>query len=93
MGELDNFVMVKFTEDEMVVPIESSWFGYYKPGQDKEIVLLQNSSIYLQVVINYSINRFPALIFLWKNIDWRQWDTIKNDVCGCPQNSEQTALL
>lgn len=46
LKKLENFVMVLFTEDEMVDPKESEWFGFYKPGQDKEILRLQDSSLY-----------------------------------------------
>lgn len=48
---LKNFVMVKFTEDTIVTPRESQWFEYYKPGQDEEILKLQDSDIYINVLI------------------------------------------
>ena len=35
LQKLENFVMVKFLQDSMVVPKESSHFGYYKDGQGK----------------------------------------------------------
>ena len=44
--KLKNFVMVKFLQDTMVIPKESEWFGYYKPGQDKELYTLQESPLY-----------------------------------------------
>ncbi|XP_019870658.1 palmitoyl-protein thioesterase 1 [Aethina tumida] len=44
---LDNFVMVKFENDTMVQPIESEWFGFYKPGQSKEIESLEQTSLYI----------------------------------------------
>ena len=40
--------MVKFLNDEMVDPIESSWFGFYKPGQGIEVQTLQESRLYLE---------------------------------------------
>jgi len=43
---LQNFVMVKFTEDTMVIPIESEWFGFYVPGQDKLIQTMQETTLY-----------------------------------------------
>ncbi|XP_058449006.1 palmitoyl-protein thioesterase 1 [Malaya genurostris] len=45
---LNKFVMVKFTKDKMVQPIESQWFGYYKPGQDKEVEKLEESELFLK---------------------------------------------
>jgi len=44
--KLSNFVMVRFTEDTMVQPIESEWFGYYTPGQDKDVQTLQQTPLY-----------------------------------------------
>eukprot|EP00118_Oscarella_pearsei_P024952 m.307196 g.307196 ORF g.307196 m.307196 type:complete len:294 (+) comp42006_c0_seq1:27-908(+) len=45
---LTNFVMVKFLKDTMVQPNDSEWFGFYKPGQDKETMTLQESPIYTE---------------------------------------------
>ncbi|XP_014773703.1 palmitoyl-protein thioesterase 1 [Octopus bimaculoides] len=44
--KLKNFVLVKFTQDEMVQPRESEWFGFYKPGQDKETYTMEESPLY-----------------------------------------------
>jgi len=48
LESLNTFVMTKFTEDTMVQPIESEWFGFYAPGQDTEIVPLRKSDLYLE---------------------------------------------
>ncbi|XP_062540210.1 palmitoyl-protein thioesterase 1 [Armigeres subalbatus] len=48
LQSLNKFVMVKFTKDKMVQPIESQWFGYYKPGQDVEVQKLEESEIFLK---------------------------------------------
>jgi len=48
MISLQNFVMVKFTEDTMVQPKESEWFGFYSPGQDKKTIPLQDTDLYIQ---------------------------------------------
>lgn len=45
---LENFVLVQFLQDEMVVPRESSLFGFYKAGQTNEIVPLRKSRLYLE---------------------------------------------
>jgi len=41
-----NFVMVQFLNDTMVQPKESEWFGFYTPGQDKEVQTLQETPLY-----------------------------------------------
>jgi len=43
---LNKFVMTKFTKDTMVQPIESEWFGYYKPGSDTQVIPLQETQLY-----------------------------------------------
>jgi len=46
MISLANFVMVQFLNDTMVQPKESEWFGFYAPGQDKEVLTLQETPLY-----------------------------------------------
>ncbi|XP_013190611.2 palmitoyl-protein thioesterase 1 [Amyelois transitella] len=48
LNKLDHFVMVKFENDNVTQPKESSWFGFYKPGQDKMLETLQESDLYKQ---------------------------------------------
>jgi len=43
---LNNFVMVKFTEDTMVQPKESEWFGFYKDHDPSTIIPLRDSALY-----------------------------------------------
>lgn len=38
--------MVKFANDSMVQPVESEWFGFYKPGQDQEVQTLEESDFF-----------------------------------------------
>jgi len=45
---LNAFVMVQFTEDTMVQPRSSEYFGFYAPGQDKKEITLQQSQLYQQ---------------------------------------------
>ncbi|XP_025193576.1 palmitoyl-protein thioesterase 1 isoform X2 [Melanaphis sacchari] len=45
--KLKNFILVMFTNDTMVIPKESEWFAFYSPGQDKEILPLEQSVLYL----------------------------------------------
>ncbi|CAL1683959.1 unnamed protein product [Lasius platythorax] len=48
LQKLRTLVLVKFENDTMVEPTESEWFGFYKPGQTKEIQKLQQSELYQQ---------------------------------------------
>ncbi|KAF2355833.1 Palmitoyl protein thioesterase [Trinorchestia longiramus] len=45
---LENFVLAMFSDDHTVIPRESSWFGFYKPGQDQELQTLQESTLYTE---------------------------------------------
>lgn len=40
--------MVKFENDTIVQPRETSWFGYYKPGSDQELQTLEESDIFIK---------------------------------------------
>lgn len=46
--QLDAFVMVQFTEDTVVFPRDSEWFGFFKPGSFKERQTLQQSQLYTE---------------------------------------------
>ncbi|XP_026316775.1 palmitoyl-protein thioesterase 1 [Hyposmocoma kahamanoa] len=46
LQKLEHFVMVKFDNDTMVQPVETSWFGFYAPGQSIKLQNLQESNIY-----------------------------------------------
>lgn len=46
--KLENLVMVMFTEDKMVEPKESEWFGFYKAGQAKELLALNETELYTE---------------------------------------------
>jgi len=45
---LKNLVLVMFTEDTVVVPKESEWFGFYKDGSMSEILLMNQTRLYLE---------------------------------------------
>lgn len=49
LQKIDKFVMVKFSQDTMVEPRESSWFQFYEPGQDERIVPLNESRVYTRL--------------------------------------------
>jgi palmitoyl-protein thioesterase len=46
--KLQNFVMVLFLQDGMVVPRESSWFGWYKEGQGTEVLPMNATKLYTE---------------------------------------------
>jgi len=46
LESVDNFVLVLFENDTVVIPRESEWFAFYTPGQDQEITDLKDSQIY-----------------------------------------------
>jgi len=48
MLQLHNFVMLKWTEDDIVIPRESSHFEFYTPGQSEEVAGLEESQLYLE---------------------------------------------
>ncbi|XP_044142322.1 palmitoyl-protein thioesterase 1 [Bufo gargarizans] len=62
---LEKFVMVKFLKDTMVDPADSEWFGFYKPGQSKEIITLQESSLYTEDRLGLKeMDKAGKLVFL-----------------------------
>merc|ERR1712062_722208 len=48
LGKLWNFVMAKFTEDTMVYPKETEWFGFYDDGQAESVHTLEESDLYTE---------------------------------------------
>ncbi|EGG21366.1 palmitoyl-protein thioesterase 1 [Cavenderia fasciculata] len=45
---LNEFVLVQFTEDTMVVPRESEWFGFYQLGQAKTVIPMEQTDLYTE---------------------------------------------
>jgi len=48
LQSLNAFVMVQFTEDTMVQPRSSEYFGFYAPGQDRVEQTLNQTQLYQQ---------------------------------------------
>ncbi|XP_063704453.1 palmitoyl-protein thioesterase 1-like [Culicoides brevitarsis] len=46
LKSLNKLVLVKFGNDSIVKPRESQWFGYYRPGQDKELLTMEEMPLY-----------------------------------------------
>merc|ERR1712038_343444 len=46
LKKLNALVLVRFNQDSMVIPLDSQWFGYYKPGSNSETQTLQESDLY-----------------------------------------------
>ncbi|GAM19389.1 hypothetical protein SAMD00019534_025640 [Acytostelium subglobosum LB1] len=45
---LNHFVMVKFLNDTMVIPRESEWFGWYAPGQARDLIPMEETQLYTE---------------------------------------------
>jgi palmitoyl-protein thioesterase len=50
--KLKSVVLVKFTKDDMVIPIESQWFGFFKPNTTDKIYKMEESPLYYDVILN-----------------------------------------
>ncbi|CAM4578798.1 palmitoyl-protein thioesterase 1 [Lepidochelys kempii] len=62
---LKKFVMVKFLNDTMVDPPASEWFGYYRSGQAKETIPLQETSLYKEDQLGLQqMDKAGKLVFL-----------------------------
>lgn len=48
LQRLNKFVMVKFLRDKIVYPVETSWFGFYKPGSDEKVLSLVESETFVR---------------------------------------------
>ncbi|TKR57537.1 hypothetical protein L596_030787 [Steinernema carpocapsae] len=44
--KLKNFVMVKFLKDNMVVPKESEWFGFYPDNDDSSVLSMEETDLF-----------------------------------------------
>ncbi|XP_033645194.1 palmitoyl-protein thioesterase 1-like [Asterias rubens] len=74
LQKLKKFVMVMFTEDTMVQPKESEWFGFYKPGQTKELYTLQESPLYTEDKLGLkAMDQAGKLVFLKAPFDHLQF--------------------
>jgi palmitoyl-protein thioesterase len=48
LQSLNKFVMIKFVNDTIVVPTETSHFGFYKSGSDKETITMEETELYIK---------------------------------------------
>lgn len=72
--KLKNLVLVKFSEDTMVEPRESEWFGYYNPGQGKTLYNITQSKLYTQDLLGLKeLNESGRLAFLSSPTDHLQF--------------------
>uniref|UniRef100_A0A914WAB8 Palmitoyl-protein thioesterase 1 n=1 Tax=Plectus sambesii TaxID=2011161 RepID=A0A914WAB8_9BILA len=63
--KLNNFLLVMFTQDGMVVPRESEWFGFYQENNDKVLVAMENTTLYTEDRIGLrTLNQSGRLHFL-----------------------------
>uniref|UniRef100_A0A8D2B003 palmitoyl-CoA hydrolase n=1 Tax=Sciurus vulgaris TaxID=55149 RepID=A0A8D2B003_SCIVU len=62
---LKKFVMVKFLNDSIVDPVDSEWFGFYRSGQAKETIPLQETTLYIQDRLGLKeMDKAGQLVFL-----------------------------
>lgn len=47
LQRLNKFVMVKFLRDKIIQPIETSWFGFYPPDNDKVVLSLAETEVFV----------------------------------------------
>ncbi|KAL3869843.1 hypothetical protein ACJMK2_042475 [Sinanodonta woodiana] len=74
LEKLKNFVMVQFLKDTMVEPKESEWFGFYKPGQAKDINTLFETPLYTEDWLGLKVlNSTSRLHFLSSDTDHLQF--------------------
>ncbi|XP_018603347.1 palmitoyl-protein thioesterase 1 [Scleropages formosus] len=72
---LQKFVMVKFLQDSVVDPVNSEWFGFFKPGQDVELDTLQESTLYKEDRLGLAaMDKAGKLVFLASDGDHLQFD-------------------
>ncbi|KAK7812410.1 hypothetical protein U0070_001508 [Myodes glareolus] len=70
---LKKFVMVKFLNDSIVDPVDSEWFGFYRSGQAKETIPVQESTIYKEDRLGLKqMDKAGKLVFLAKEGDHLQ---------------------
>lgn len=49
LQKLENLVLVQFEDETIVQPKESEWFGYFRTGSDKEMVAMENTTLFTEV--------------------------------------------
>lgn len=71
LQQLDNLVLVLFQNETIVQPKESEWFGYFKVGSDKEMISLENSTLYTEVYhcIFFFLNLISVILIFNNRID------------------------
>ncbi|VDP11598.1 unnamed protein product, partial [Soboliphyme baturini] len=53
LKNLDKLVLVMFSNDTMVIPKESSWFGFYSSHQTTNVVPMEETDLYVQVRFDF----------------------------------------
>ena len=51
LEKIQNLVFVKFNGDEVLEPLQSEWFGFYKPGFGNETIPLNETTVWTKVVL------------------------------------------
>jgi len=72
--KLKNLVLVKFSQDSMVDPRDSEWFGFYKAGQGKQMYNMTESQLYTQDLLGLKeLNESGRLALLESDGDHLQF--------------------
>ncbi|KAK7100231.1 palmitoyl-protein thioesterase 1-like [Littorina saxatilis] len=72
--KLKNLVLIKFLQDTMVQPRESEWFGFYAPGQTKDILPMNQTKIWTEDRLGLqTLNSSGRLHFLSSDTDHLQF--------------------
>lgn len=65
LQNLNKFVMVKFTRDKIITPLDTAWFGFFRPGSDEVVLPLEESEIYASDRLGLmQMNRDGKLVFI-----------------------------
>lgn len=54
LQKIKNLVFVKFNGDEVLEPLQSEWFGFYKPGFGNETIPLNETTVWTKVFSSYN---------------------------------------
>ncbi|KAK0409770.1 hypothetical protein QR680_004745 [Steinernema hermaphroditum] len=70
LQKLENFVMIKFLKDNMVVPKESEWFGFYADNDVSKLLPMEETELYQKDLIGIKqMNADGKLHFLTVDAD------------------------
>lgn len=84
MKKLKGISLIMFKNDTMVVPKESSWFGFYAPGQSNKVLPYEKTNLYQEVSLFYLHQGNSFCLFLSSESDkkefmvWPHWSRFQH---------------